>query len=178
AIRPASINSPAQTNTSGLSSINGQASATNSCRSARLKAMQWSVRSKVHDHRRIGLVVLGHQPHAVHPLAAVLDELAALVLVDGPGNAVREKPMADGPRVHGFFPCLPARCSGRRRSFAVGIPRRVLITRTAPAVRPIRNTNAPTDTFPGEAELAAPSGPRTRLRASQTSGKSRRWITT
>jgi hypothetical protein len=33
-----------------------------------------------------------HQPHAVNPLAVNLDELAGLVCVDGPGNAVGEKP--------------------------------------------------------------------------------------
>jgi hypothetical protein len=47
----------------------------------------------LHNDRRIG-ALLGHQPHAVNPLAVFLDELAALVLVDGPGNAVREKPVA------------------------------------------------------------------------------------
>jgi hypothetical protein len=39
----------------------------------------------LHHHRRVGLVLFRHQPHAVDPLAVFLDELAALVLEDGPG---------------------------------------------------------------------------------------------
>jgi hypothetical protein len=56
-----------------------------------------------HDHRRIGVVFLGQQPNAVDLLAVFQDELAALVFVDGPGNAVREKSVADGPRAHGIL---------------------------------------------------------------------------
>ena len=53
-----------------------------------------------HNDRRIGQVLVGHQPHPVNALAVFLDELAALVFVDRPGNAVGEKPVADGSMVH------------------------------------------------------------------------------
>jgi hypothetical protein len=46
---------------------------------------------------------LWNQPNAVDPLAAFLDELAALVFVDRPGNAVRGTPVVDAPCVHGFL---------------------------------------------------------------------------
>jgi hypothetical protein len=39
----------------------------------------------------------------VNPLAICQDELAALVVVDWPGNAVREEPVADGARIHDNF---------------------------------------------------------------------------
>jgi hypothetical protein len=41
-----------------------------------------------------GPVLLGHQPRAVNALAVLLNELAAFVLVDRQGNAVREMPAA------------------------------------------------------------------------------------
>jgi hypothetical protein len=45
--------------------------------------LPWPDLSPFHNYRRIGLVLLRHQPHAVNPLAVFLDELAALVLLDG-----------------------------------------------------------------------------------------------
>src|SRR5262245_34851572 len=61
------------------------------------------------DHRRIGLVFLGHQPNAVDPLAILREELAAVGFVDRAGNAVGEPSLADDMRVraHGFPPSLP-----------------------------------------------------------------------
>jgi hypothetical protein len=47
-----------------------------------------------HDQRRIGPAVLRQQPNAVNPLAVLKDELATLVFIDRPGEAVREKPVA------------------------------------------------------------------------------------
>src|SRR5262249_39706813 len=54
-------------------------------------------------------ISLRHQELAVNPLAAFLDELAALVFIDWPGNAVGEQPVADDPRGHGVAnPRIPS----------------------------------------------------------------------
>ena len=78
---------------------NGQTLAAKSRTSAGMKPTPRSGCSGFHDQWRIGPVPLRHPPHAIDPLAVFHDELAALVFVDGPGNAVREQPVADGARV-------------------------------------------------------------------------------
>jgi hypothetical protein len=52
--------------------------------------LPWPDLSQFHNYRRVGVVLLGHQPHAVNPPAVFLDELAALVREDGSGNSVCE----------------------------------------------------------------------------------------
>jgi hypothetical protein len=102
----------------------------------------------LNNHGRVGPVLFWHRHMPSTRSQSFLDELAALVFVDGPGSAVRDKPVADGARVHGLFPCLSVQCSRRRRSSALAMPRRVLIVRTAPAVRPIRSASSSSGMVP------------------------------
>src|SRR5262249_4347107 len=72
------------------------------------------------DQRHVGPIVLRHQPNAVDPFAVFQDELAALVFVDRPGNAVGKQPVADGARGDGVVipavrsaGCSPLRLTNR-----------------------------------------------------------------